>query len=778
MPEHSVIGKRIPKVDVLGRLTGKVEYSTDVSLPGMLYGKILRSPYPHARILNIDTSKAEKLPGIKAVVTAKNTPSTDSPHADRRIFVTSKVRFIGDEVAAVAATDEDIAEEALELIEVEYEELPAISDPLVALRPDSVRIHEAKAPGAIKPRLSPVSEYFVHEVSIQGNIMETFQFERGNVEKGFSESDCIIENTYTTPFVYQAYMETVACMADYTDGRLTLWTSSMHPYQIHTGLARVLDMSKSDVRVIQTNIGGAFGTKIKLQPIYAICALLAMKTGRPVTLANTREEDIEAGRPRLGSHIKLKIGAKKDGTILAKQIEMVGDNGAYIDYGPDITTFASIVPGSIYRIRNIKATSHTVFTNKMPVGAFRGFGVPQMTFALESCMDELAEKLAIDPMELRMKNATRLGDITAHGCEINSCALDECIQKVAEVSQWKEKRGKTAFGRGIGIVCGIFCSDYRMGPGFSGSTCYANMLQGGKVSIITGEPDYGQGSRTIYAQIAAEVLGLSPEDIIFHSQDTDITPFALGPDGDRVTISGGNAVKLAAEDVKKQICEVAAKELEAEPEDLELKDKMVFVRGNPDKAITIAEATDIGLYQRRGKPIQGQGFDERKTVLIDSTGYGNFSSAYTFGAQVAEVEVDIETGAVKIITFYAAHDLGRALNPTTSEGQIEGGLVQAIGHTMTENYAFENGKVFNSNLMKYGVPSALDVPPIHTVLVESQAQNTPGPFGAKGLGEQSIIPPAPAITNAIYNAIGVRINDFPVTPEMILKGLEKRNTSK
>ena len=772
MQEYSVVGKRIPREDALVKLTGRAEYSTDISLPGMLYGRILRSPFSHARVLNIDTSKVEKLPGVKAVLTAKNTPSTDSPHSDRRIFATNKVRYIGDEVAAVAAISEDIAEEALELIEVEYEELPAIFDPMDAMNPDLIRIHDPDTP-AIKPQASPISEYFIREASIKGNVIETFQYERGDVEKGFGEADCIVENTYRTPFVYQAPMERIACMADHIGGRLTMWTSSMHPFQLHTGLARVLNMSKSDVRVIQTYIGGAFGTKIHLQPIYPICALLAMKAERPVKAVNTREEDIEASRPRVGSHIKLKMGAKKDGTFTAKQIEMVGDAGAYIDAGHDITLFASIVTGGLYRIANIKANSNTVFTNKMPTGAFRGFGVPQMTFAVETTVDELAEKLGIDPVELKLKNATRTGDITAHGWEIKNCALDECIQRVAEVSRWKEKKSKLPPGRGIGMACGVFCSDYRMGQGFGGSTCYAKMLDGGKVSLITGEPDYGQGSRTIYAQIAAEVLGLSLEDVIFHTQDTDITPFTLGPDGDRVTISGGTAVKLAAEDVKRQLFEIAAKQMEVESADLEARDGKVFVRNNPGRTMSIAELAEIGVYRRGGKPVQGEGVDERKTVLVDSTGYGNFSSAYTFGAQIAEVEVDAKTGEVKIVNFYAAHDLGQAINPMAAEGQVEGGISQAIGHTLTENYGFENGKVFNSTSLKYGVPSSLDIPYIHTILVQSQVKDIPGPFGAKGIGEQSIIPPTPAIANAIYNTFGMRIREFPITPEIIISGIAK-----
>ncbi|MBI4186318.1 MAG: xanthine dehydrogenase family protein [Chloroflexi bacterium] len=777
MEQLSVVGKRVPREDSLVKLTGRAEYSTDISLPGMLHGKVLRSPYPHARIVSIDTSQAERLRGVKLVLTGKNTPSTDSPHADRRIFCTTKVRFIGDEVAAVAAVDADTAGEALELIRVEYEPLPAIFDPLEALQPDSVRIHDPSTP-AIKPRLSPVSEYFVHEVSIKGNVIETFQYERGDVGRGFADSDCIVENTYTTPFVYQAYMEKIACLADYTGGRLTLWTTSMHPFQLHISLARVLNMSKSDIRVIQTYIGGAFGAKIKLMPVYAICALLAMKTGKPVKMAHVRDEDIEASRPRLGSWIKLKLGARKDGTLTAKQIEMVGDNGAYIDYGPDITIFASIVTGSLYRLRNIKADSRTVFTNKMPVGAYRGFGVPQMTFAVESSLDELAEKLGIDPVELRLKNATRLGDVTAHGWDIKSCALDECIRKAAEASRWREKKGKLPPGRGMGMVCGMFCSDYRMGPGFGGSACNARMLDGGKVCLMTGEPDYGQGSRTIYAQIAAEVLGISAEDVVFHTQDTDISPFTLGPDGDRVTISGGTAVKLAAEEVKRQLFEIAAREMEVEPADLDARGGKIFIRSNPDRVLTIAEVTELAIYQRGGKPVQGLGVDERRTVLMDETGYGNFSTAYTFGAQVAEVEVDRNTGQVKVIDFYSAHDLGRALNPMAAEGQVEGGLAQAIGHTLTENFGFKEGKVMNASPLKYGVPSSIDISPIHSILVQSQAENTPGPFGAKGVGEQSIIPPAAAIANAIYDAVGVRMRDFPITPQMVIKAIEAKKKSK
>jgi CO/xanthine dehydrogenase Mo-binding subunit len=723
MKEYLAVGKRLPRIDGVAKATGEAKYSVDIVLPNMLYGKILRSPYPHARIINIDTSKAERLPGVKAVITAKDTPRIEcDPWAvGKYVLAIDKVRCIGDEVAAVAAIDEDTALEALDLIKVEYELLPAVFDPLEALKPEAPRIHDVK-----------------------GNIARDWNVERGDVDKGFREADCIIEDRFETQFQNHCYMEPIACVADFDiSGKLTIWLSSMDTCNMRRGLAKVLNMTESKVRVVQTYVGGAFGSRIDIESIHATCALLARKTGKAVRMENTREEQFMATFRRLNAVIEHK-------------------------------TRIAVCPDAMYRIPNMKAAAKLVYTNKPYVTAFRGFGAIKGTFVLETQLEVIAEKLGIDPMELRLKNATQTDYVSIHGEVISSCALSECIRKAAESIGWREKKKRKKYGRGIGMACSMYMSDARATPGFGGSVAFVKILEDGRVNIISGEHEYGQGMWNVFAQIVAEELGVSVEDIDITTPDTDITPYALGPHGGgRATISAGNAVKLAAEDARKQLFQVAAEMLEANVEDLVIEDQKIYVNGSPEKGISISEVAKTSIYRRGGSAIIGKGVDERDTEMINlDTMYGNYCSAYTFSAQTAEVEIDTKTGRVKVLNYGSANDLGKAINPMAAEGQVEGQVSIGLGYGLMEEMVLEKGKMVNARFLDYKIPTAFEIPPIKAILVESNEPH--GPYGAKGVGRLAVIPPASAIANAIYDAIGVRIKELPITPEKILKALKER----
>lgn len=757
MKEYSTVGKRLPRVDAVEKVTGSAKYGVDLKLPGMLYGKILRSIYPHARILNIDTSKAKKLPGVRSVITAEDTSRikfASSPLwnlKDEPLLAIDKVCYIGDEVVAVAAIDEDVAEEALDLIEVEYDPLPAVFDPEEAIKSDAPKIHDPK-----------------------GNITTDFQFGNGDIAKGFKEADHIFEDRFMTQLVHQCHLEPTMCIADFdVSGKLTMWITSMTPSDIQIILAKILDLPESKIRIVQPHQGGAFGAKAQVTRIYPICALLSKKTGRPVKMVNTREEEFATTHPRIPAIIRLKTGVKKDGRLVATNISIISNHGAYAGCGPFIPMFMGTAPVCLYSISNFKVEVKTVYTNQTAIGTFRGFGYPQMMFAFESQMDMIAERLEIDPIELRLKNSVKTGDTTVMGWEIKSCGFKECLQKVAQHANWNTKRAEKKLNRGIGVAASIFTSDARVFD-FGGSNALIKISGDGRISIITGEVEWGQGSRTIFSQIAAEELGVPVEDIEFLSVDTDITPYTLGPWGDRVTVSGGNAIRLAAIDARRQLFEIAGEMLEVSPEDLEARDRKVRVRGSPEKAKSIKEIASYAIYRKGGSAIIGKGTDERETVTSDpETMKGNVCSSYTFVAQIAEVEVDPETGKVKVLDFITTNDLGRAINPMAAEGQAEGSVVQGMGYGLTEGIVYIDGNVINPNFTDYRLIGALDAPPITTFLIESNDPN--GPYGAKGCGEPSIVPVAPAIANAIYDAIGVRIKELPITPEQILTGLEEKS---
>lgn len=752
MKDYQIIGKSVPRIEAKLKATGKAQFLADLELPQMLYGKVLRSPIAHGKILHVDTSKARRLVGVKAVITGKDIPKIPfgfSPDAANKCPLEREtVRFIGDEVAAVAAVDEDVAEEAIELISAEYEELPAIFDPEEAMQPNAIQIHEG-----IKQNLA-------------GTVHRAF----GDVEEGFKESKYIFEDKFETQGLAHCCAETRGSLAFFDhNGKLTIWATTQFSHILQDVLSRALGLSHGKIRVIKTHLGGGFGARMPMDPIDAISAILSMNTLRPVKILNTREEEFGSNRLRYPMVIHLKTGVGKDGTFLVRCARIITDNGAYYNQGLSVTASAAGKLIALYRVNNARVDGYVVYTNKSWGSASRGYGGPQVHFAVESQIDIIAEKMGMDPMDIRLKNANQPGDKTVHGWEITSCGLEECINKASQFAGWKEKKGKLE-NRGMGMACAIHTGGGSRQSGYNFSSVFLKMKNDGTIDLFTGSADIGQGSDTILAQIAAEVLGLSIGDINIVSSDTDLTPPDLGARATRQTYMTGMAVKIAAEDVKKQILIKASKILNRETKDLDIKDRKICVSDHPEETIELSKIASAYLDEN---PIVGKAtYIDQVSTQSDASGYGNFAPAYIFGCQVVEVVVDPETGYVKPLNVVAAHDLGKAINPVAAEGQIEGGVMQGIGSALIEKLVWEGGKITNPNFLGYRIPTSLDAVPINTILVESNDPN--GPFGAKGLGEACIVPTAPAVANAIYDAVGVRIKTLPITPEKILAELEKR----
>ncbi len=757
--EYTYVGKNVPKIDALEKALGKAIYINDLTFPGMLYGQILRSPYPHARIIGIDTSQAQKVSGIKGVITAQDLP--DGRYGpfikDEPVLARGKVRYIGEPVAAVVATDLDTAEEALGLIEVDYEELPAVFDPVAAMKPDAPLIHE------------DLKGYFCVFPAIQeGNVCSHTTFVEGDVEKGMRGADVVVEETFKTHMHHQSYIEPSGAIAQMDpSGRFTVWSSSQGVFITQSRISESLKIPMSKIRVIAPRVGGGFGGKIETH-VQAICVALAQKTDKPVKIILTREEEFSATRPRHPTVITCKLGVKKDGTIVAKEMVNIFDSGAYSDDGPGVAGFGSLMARGPYRVPDLKIEGYCVYTNKVKTGAFRGFGNPQTGFASESTLDIAAREIGMDPLELRLKNALDPGDKSLGGQVLKSVGIKECLTKAADAIEWKgEKKGKHR-GRGIASIQHI--------SGLLTVSAIVRINEDGTVSMQVGTMDIGQGVDTIYCQICAEELGVPLEDISILTGDTDATPYAWATSASRLTYTGGNAIKRAAQDAKSQLLDLAADQLGVNREAVQIKDKKAYVREDPDKALTFQQLGAISCWAKGG-PIVGKNSFMVEEPAFDRKGFQGFPfgtmTAYIFAAQAAEVEVDVETGQVRVLRGASAHDVGHAVNPQNVEGQIEGGYVQGLGYALTEETVFDGGKVINPSFADYKILPAVDVPPLEPIIVE--AYDETGPFGAKGVGEPGLVGVAPAVANAIFDAIGVRITDLPITPEKILKKMKSKN---
>ncbi len=754
MSELDIVGKSYPQIDGMAKAMGKTKFVTDLVLPRMLYGRTLRSPYPHAKIKNIDTSKAERLDGVKAVVTNADTPGIKfGPRSeDWTIFAADKTRFYGDEVAAVAAVDEDTAEEALELIDVEYEQLPFVTDPLEAMQPGAPLVHEDK----------------------QNNIAAEFKLEAGDVDSAFKDSHIVYEDRYYLNQVYQAYLEPMGTLADVDmSGRVTLWTGTQIPNMMRMTYAKALGISPDKIRVIVPDYGGAFGAKME-NNIHLVAAVLTQKAGRPVKLINTRYDDFIAGNPRVPMYIDIKLGATREGVLTGKEVQVVGASGARLVYSQIIVATACYRVDSLYRFEHVRSKGYTIYTNTVPTACFRGFGNSQMTFVLESALDMIAEQLNMDPADLRLKNGIGPNETSVHGWEISSSGLKDCVLKATETAKWEKKRQRKEPLKGIGLACCNHVSGNRpFAREFDGGAGIIRIGRDGRITVYHGESDMGQGQKTTFAQIAAERLGVPLEMVHVADVDTDISPFGLGSFATRGTLMGGNGVLAAADEAFDQLSEVAADMLEANIKDIKCRKGKFFAQGSPEKNLLFKDVAAQATFNRHGAPLVATGFWKPPTVLPDpETKYGNISPAYPFACQIAEVEVDPHTGQVSVTNFVAAHDVGRAINPMATEGQIRGGITQGLGWTLMEDMIYKDGKLINPDFVDYIVPSALDVPDITPILVEPIEPN--GPYGAKGIGEPALNPAMAAITNAIYNATGVRVKALPVSPEKLLTELKKK----
>ena len=745
-----------PQVTAKAKVLGRAVYAGDLKLAGMLHGKVLRSPYPHARIVRIDTAEARALPGVKAVLTGEEAPATlwGAHHKERAVLAKGVVRYCGEEVAAVAAVSDEIARDALDLIRVEYEELPAILTPEEAMDEEAFGIH----PG-------------------RNNVAQHIQFERGDLEAGFAAADLIHEATYTTHSQYPGYMEPMATVASLDpDGRLVLYTSTQAVNLVRMQVAMTLGLPISHVRVIQAATGGGFGGKIVEDDNQLLAGLLALHTRRPVRLVNNRLEDFQAACASVPERITLKLGMQADGRIVAKQVGIVAECGAYAGLAGDVMHVSAMRSDNMHRNPNVRSQATLYYTNNPPRGAFRGFGGTQMQFALNSHIHTMAEKLGLDPVQVHKINALKAGEVSIHGWHIGSTGLLECIDQATEAIAWSSKRqAAKAQGtkrRGVGMAAAMHVSGNRTIGNWDGSTLVIKINEDGRVFLISGECDMGQGASTMLSQIVAHELDLPLEDIHVLAPDTDVSPVAVGTLASRVTMSGGNAAIIAARRARQELLSLAAERLGAPPDALTLEGGAVYVSAEPERRSTVAELARQHIWRHGGGGIQVTGTWDPKTVMHDDKLYGNIAAAYSYAAQAVEVEVDIETGQVSVIDSYVADDCGKALNPIAIHGQTNGATVQAIGWTLYEQLYYENGRLANGNFADYNMATADAVPMLRGGFVESNDPN--GPYGAKGASETAILPGAPAIANAVYDAIGVRITDLPITPEKVLAALHAK----
>lgn len=754
--KHDVIGHSVKRTDLIGKVTGAAQFTGDFSWPGLLYGRIKRCNVAHALIKRIDTSKALALPGVKAVLTHENVPRVlhaGSPHP-RSASVTcdqyildDRVRYWGEGVAAVAATSEEIAETALDLIEVEYEPLPAVFTVEEAVQPDAPLIHDRG---------------FGHNLVLAPQV-----YERGDIAKGFAEADYIIEGVYEGGRPTPAYMEPNVCACQWDgNGNLTVWVSTQTAFMVRGILAEVLGLPLSKVRVLVDHMGGGFGAKQDLFQHEFLCALLAKETRKPVRMEFTREETFTGGRTRHPVKLWLKQGFRKDGTLTARQAKVVYNSGAYGSHGPGVTIVGTSALVSLFRCENVQLEGRCVYTNSPIAGAFRGYGVVQTYYALDTQMDEAAQALGFDPLELKLRNAVREGDIAPSGHPIVGHGLEDCIKHGRDLVGWPAVRRHASDP-------GVVKTGWGMGCEMHGSSAYpgikeqgnaiVKMNEDGTAVLLTGTAGLGTGAHTALSQIVAEELGLSFERISCIHGDTDVVPWDIGAFASHTTYMGGRAAQMAAAKVKEQLFERAARLLECQAAELDVRDNHVFVASDPQRCMSVAQV--VGA--RKGIPA---------AQLVGSATY-HPTKSYSFAAHFVQVEVDTGTGRITVKKVVPVHELGKVIHPVGASGQIEGGIQQGIGHTLYEDYQIDmkTGRSLNANFVDYKMPLAMDMPEIRTVMLET-APDPGGPFGAKGVGEDPIVAVGPAIANAIHDAIGVRFHHYPIKPEQVLQALRAKET--
>ncbi len=771
-----LIGKSVTRPDALDKVTGGRGYPVNVNLPGMLHGKLLRSPYAHARVRRIDTSEAQRLPGVKAILTARDVPQipfcpvyfvpSDGETLIRDMLILGDhVRFAGQPVAAVAAISEAIAEAALALIDVDYEELPAVFDPEQAMADGAPQLHDGVA----------------------RNIAKNPSFEFGDVEAGFAEADHIFEGVYQTQRVHTCYMEPRVCVIDCDrDGHFTVHSSMQHIFGLREKLAYALGIDESRVTVMKPPyIGGGFGGKLDMGYIEPLAALLSQKTRRPVRIEQTRYEDFIC-TTRNPIKMWLKTGVKADGTITARQAKSILDSGAHATHGAQVIMVHGLFGMTFpYRCPNKKWEGFTVYTNNIIGGGYRGYGAPQGCFAVESQIDEICEKLGLDPIEFRIRNALRKGDPHPFNpaWTLNSYGYEEALRRGAERIGWATRKPAGSSSgvrkRGIGVgTQGIWVSGCMGFPDIYEHTgAIVKLNRDGTADVATGTVDIGSGAITALSQIAAAELGIGVDKVRLVSASTDTVPFDAPTHASRVTYSSGLAIKAAAAEAKKRVFEIAAGLLEANPDDLEMIDAQVRVKGSPQSSLALTEVIRVAETPFIKDTLAGprpSSPPQYKGTIMGSSSLAPPENPSPAAAMFAEVEVDTETGQVKVLRCVYAHDLGRLINPNGAEGQVEGGIQQGLGYALMENLVFDqdNGACLSADFLDYKMPTAVEMPRvIESIFVETNEPS--GPFGAKSLSEQCVTVPAAAIAAAVYNAIGVRITELPITPERVLRALGK-----
>ena len=752
-----VIGKPYRKVDAYSKVIGTTKFADDIFLPRMLFGKLLRSTQPHAAIKNINTSRAETAEGVRAVLTGEELPIKFGilpVSEDEHSLAVDKVRFIGDPVAAVVAETEDQATEALDLIDIEYEPIQSISS----------------IDDALKYPASPI-----HDYAYSGNIHKAINLEFGDVEQGFAEADVVREDLFFYAGSTHLAMEQHAAVADWSpDGKLTLWSATQTPHYVHRALARVLELPPSHIRVIACPNGGGFGGKSDPFSHEIVAGKLAMITGRPVKITLTREEVFYVHRGRHPTLMWVKTGVTKDGRITGMHFKTCLDGGGYGSYGVASTYYTGALQTVTYKIDRYKFQGARVFTNKAPCGPKRGHGTPQPRFAMEVQLDKIAEELHTDPAEMRLKHIIPPNSVTANYMRIGSIGLGECIEKVVEGSRWKEKFRKLPYGNGVGIAC----SSYLCG---AGKPIYWNDMphsgvqlkcdRGGGVTVFCGSVDIGQGSDSILAYIVAEVLGIDPFDISVVTGDTDLTPVDLGSYSSRVTVMTGNAALQAAERARETITEPVATKLGVPTERLVFADHRVFDAEDPESGLSFAEAVQVAESEQGVVGSVGSYTPPKAPGRYKGAGVGP-SPGYSYSVAVAEVNVDPETGIVVVPKIWIAHDIGRSINPVTALGQVEGSVYMGLGEALMEEMPHRgNRNVVHKipSMLEYKSPTTLEMCDVTTYLVEDPDPS--GPFGAKEVGQGPLLPVMPAVANGVYDAVGVRIDEVPITPEKVLKAL-------
>lgn len=780
MSDFAVLNTRAPRIDAPAKATGRAKYADDLSMPGMLHAAILQSPLAHARILNIDTSKAAKLPGVKAIVTAKEAGlvkyGVSPARYDETLYAHAKVRYVGDEIAAVAAVDQATAQEAVSLIKVDYEELPAVFDMFEAMKEGAPQIHDEFA----------------------GNLTAEVHQEFGDTEAAFAECDLVVNHTFLNKRQDAAFIEPHACLAVFDlDGRLTLHTSTQTPHYVMRTVAMVLQIPVGNVRVVKPYVGGGFGPKAEATPLEMSAALLARYTGKPVKANYSREQVFLHSRARHQFYAEMSLGAKNDGTMVALRNKAVLDGGAYTSFGIATVYYSGSLLGGPYKLKAMKYDGYRAYTNKPACGAQRGHGGVVHRAAFEQLLDMTAEKLGIDTVEMRLKNMMTTGDMTINELDMSSLGMKECIESVRDGADWGNKKGKLPRGKGIGMACGFFVSGAGY-PIYRSDTYHSTVVikvseDGGIVNVLTGSAEIGQGSDTMVAMIAAETLGIPLANVRVASGDTDLS-VDLGAYSSRQTLMTGHATKEAAEQVRGQIAGYLAEEMGCDASAITFRNGNVMFHGSPGNFDKIRS---LYIKEHRGwtDPPSGEYLTFREAARLaflkagTLVGTGKYkpprlggsykgaavgtSPAYGCSAQVVEVNVDLETGQVTVENMTDAHDCGLAINRTQVEGQMQGSLSMGLGECLFEEVKFDSrGRVINANLGEYKIPTALDMPNVKSIIVESNEPK--GPYGAKEVGEGAIMPTIPAILNAIYDATGVRINELPVTPERLYMAMKKQ----